>query len=105
MGERYLVKSELDDKVNDLRDVVLTEADLSHSFIVADFRGADLRGVNFSHCNVKTCDFRKADLRDANFSGAALESTLFEGAKLEGANFTGASCYSRIFKKGEQPDW
>src|SRR5262245_2009831 len=90
-GERDFVGAELDsDADSDMSGVCLDGADLSHSFIVANFRGASLRGVRFRQANVKTCDFREADLRGADFRGAALCSTEFAGAKLDGADFTGA---------------
>lgn len=104
-GERYFAEAELDAAVYDLRGVTLQGADFSRSYIVADFREADLRGVSFERANVKTCDFRGADLRNANFSGAALESTEFDGAKLEGVDFSGASAYGRELKGEEKPRW
>jgi uncharacterized protein YjbI with pentapeptide repeats len=105
-GERVFAGSELDeDPDNDLRGVCLDNADLSRSFIIADFRGASLRNTRFSHANVKTCDFRDADLRGADFTGAALCSTEFSGAKLDGARFAGACYHSYTLQEGDRPDW
>ena len=104
-GERSFVESELDDAVYDFRGVVLEGADFAGSFITADFRGANLRGVNFSDCNVKTCDFRNADLSGASFARSALCSTEFTGAILDGACFAGAFAHSYVLKENEKPFW
>jgi len=90
-GERDFAGAELDNSVLDLRDVTLEGCDFSECWITADFRGANLKFVNFASANVKTCDFSNADLRDANFSRAALDATRFVGAELEGAEFGGAN--------------
>ena len=65
-GERDFTGAELDaDSDSDLTGVCLDDVDFSHAFLVANFRGASLRGVCFFQANVKTCDFREADLREA----------------------------------------
>jgi len=103
-GERNFADSELDaDSNNDLSGICLDGADLSRSYIAANFRNARLRGVRFKDANLKTCDFSEADLRAADFRGAALCSTSFHLAKLEGADFTGAFVHSHVFKTGECP--
>ena len=103
-GERDFSDAELDaDPDSDLSGVCLENADFSHAFLVANFRGASLRGARFCQANVKTCDFREADLRDTDFRGAGLCSALFDGAKLEGSNFAGAYIHSHAFKEGERP--
>lgn len=104
-GERHFVTIEFDDGDYDLRDAFLEGADFSRSYLTVDFRGANLRGANFSQANVKGCNFSNADLRGADFTGAALEATEFKEANLEGTNFAGASCYSYTFKEGETPSW
>jgi uncharacterized protein YjbI with pentapeptide repeats len=104
-GERFFAGADLDQTTYDLRGVTLEGADLSRSFILADFRGANLRGVKFEEANIKTCDFREADLEGASFRGACLEATAFKGAELRGSDFTGATCYSFPFSEGEKPDW
>jgi len=104
-GERYFAESGLDDSVHDLQNVELEDADFFGSFILADFRGANLKRASFADANVKTCDFRNADLENADFSGAAIDGTQFEGANLQGARFAGASCYSYTMKVEEKPWW
>ena len=103
-GERDFSGVELDaDCDSDLTGVCLDGADFSHAFLVANFRGASLRGARFFEANVKTCDFRDADLRDTDFRGAGLCSALFDGAKLEGSTFAGAYIHGHEFKQGETP--
>lgn len=104
-GERYFGYSELDEVTCDFCSVDLSDADFSHSFIVADFRGAILISADFSHCNIKTCDFRGADLRGAVFQNADLEGTEFADAILEGAKFEGAGMYGGSMRPDELPDW
>ena len=104
-GERHFAQAELDGPNYDLRNANLEGADLSHSFITADFRGANLRGVDFTSSNIKTCDFRGAELHEAIFSGALLEGTRFDGAFLEGAKFDGATCFGRTLESEEKPWW
>jgi uncharacterized protein YjbI with pentapeptide repeats len=105
-GERDFCESLLDeDPDNDLRGVCLDGVDLSQSFVVADFRGASLRGARFCHANVKTCDFRDANLSGADFTGAALCATTFVGATLDATDFAGASNHSYVIRPGEYPDW
>jgi len=73
--------------------------------IKPDFRGADLRGVNFerigfvwgnlqganlSGTNFYNTDVRFADFSGANLSGADLHYIRCAGAKFTGANFSGA---------------
>ena len=104
-GERDFAESELDNEpYGDLQGLVLDDADLSRSFIVASFRGASLRQARFVDSNVKTCDFRDADLSGADFSGAALCSTQFTGAIMTGTVFTGASIHSHVLGEGETPN-
>jgi len=105
-GERDFAGSNLDeDPNNDMSGECLDQADLSESFIVANFCDASLRNVRFVRANVKTCDFRDADLRGADFSGAALCSTNFLGAILDDTRFGGAFAHSHVFKDGEKPWW
>jgi uncharacterized protein YjbI with pentapeptide repeats len=103
-GERDFTGSELDaDPENDLSGVCLDGIDLSNSWVMADFRGANLRGARFRDANVKTCDFTGADVSGADFSGAALCATVFSGARMENARFEGAYWHSHEFKAGEFP--
>ncbi|HEY4262611.1 MAG TPA: pentapeptide repeat-containing protein [Schlesneria sp.] len=106
LGERDFQECSLDeDPDNDLRGACLDGIDLSHSYIVADFRGASLCGARFCQANVKTCDFRDANLSNASFAGAALCATTSLGATLDGAGFAGASNHSYVIQPGEYPDW
>ena len=104
-GERYFGQCELEEPVCDFRGVNLAEVDFSHSFMVADFRGATLKSANFTNCNVKTCDFRGSDLQGATFRGAALEGTQFGDAILTGVDFEGAGFFGDTLGAGERPDW
>jgi uncharacterized protein YjbI with pentapeptide repeats len=56
-------------------------------FYDADFRGRDLRGVDFSYVSLRGADFTGADLRGANFTCAILTRASFREANLEGAIF------------------
>ncbi|MDQ3132409.1 MAG: pentapeptide repeat-containing protein [Acidobacteriota bacterium] len=103
-GERYFVECDLYDEVHDLRNLNLEGINLSKSFLLADFRQANLRCANFYQANVKTCDFRGADLANATFEDSAIDSALFEGAILENTNFENAGFYGCLLKKGEIPD-
>ena len=102
-GERAFVHEDLDDMTHDLQGANLAEADFSHTFIVANFCGANLERARFVHANVKTCDFTNANLHNADFSGAAIDGTDFSGADLTGAVFTGASEQGHLFHPGELP--
>jgi uncharacterized protein YjbI with pentapeptide repeats len=105
-GERYFGETELDQK--ELKFCNLSLAGIifaPRSFLVADFRQANLQGADFSDCNIKTCDFRGANLENARFRNAALEATQFSEANLKNADFTGASCFSTVLTADERPDW
>lgn len=59
-----------------------------------DFQGSDLRGANFENCIFTAVNFLKADLRGANFARASVYSeddVIFEDADLRGSCFDGAS--------------
>lgn len=103
-GERDFTNAELDaDPSCDMSGICLDGADFSNAFLVANFRGASLRGARFVQANVKTCDFRDADLREADFRGAGLCSALFDGAMLDGTHFAGAYIHGYLLKEGETP--
>ncbi len=102
-GERSFIGLDLDEGVLNFDCADLTEIDFSGCFIYASFRGAKLRGANFSDGNVKTCDFTGADLAGARFEGAAIDAAIFENANLEGVSFLGASEQGRIYGLGEMP--
>jgi 2-iminobutanoate/2-iminopropanoate deaminase len=85
------------------RGARLDGADFSHSFVLADFTGARLRGERFVGANVKTCVFDGADLRDADFSDAPIDGASFEGCTFDGARFEGAGSYGYTYAKGELP--
>ena len=104
-GERYFGHSNLDEAACDFRGVNLEGADFCQSFIVADFRDANLQSADFTGCNIKTCNFRGANLQHAIFRGALLESTNFTMSVLLGADFESASNHSHIMQPGEQPNW
>ena len=103
-SERVCANLDLDEQIYDFVSATLDYADLSGSFIVADFRHVSLIGVNFSSANVKTCDFRGAKLKDANFAGAAIDAVRFEGANLQGASFDGASNQGHLYGQNEVPE-
>ena len=102
-GERSFRGLDLDGETLDLRDSNLAGADFSESFIVADFRGANLERCVFERANVKTCDFRGANLRGASFREAAVDAADFSGAETTDACFDGASAQGHIFHSGESP--
>ena len=105
-GERYFGETELDHEELNFQKLSLAGIIFApRSFLVADFRHANLQGADFSNCNIKTCDFRGANLENACFKNAALEATQFTGANLRNADFTGASCFNKVLASGEQPDW
>lgn len=105
-GERYFGATELDQEPIDFSCLSLEGIIFAPgSFLMVDFRNANLKGADFSDCNVKTCDFRGADLEDACFRNAALEATQFQNANLKNCDFAGASCYSKVLIAREQPDW
>ena len=104
-GERYFVESDFDDKVCDFCNLNLEGVNFSKSYILGDFRGANLRNSDFSNANVKTCDFREADLTNATFENSAIDGAIFKGAILQNTIFSNASFYGCILKEGEIPDW
>jgi uncharacterized protein YjbI with pentapeptide repeats len=55
-----------------------------------NFRGKDLTGADFSHCDIQGADFTNANLTGANFSHADIRSANFTKATLRGANFSHA---------------
>jgi uncharacterized protein YjbI with pentapeptide repeats len=105
-GERDFQGSVLDkDPNNNLSGACLDGIDLSHSSVVADFRGASLRAARFCNANLKTCDFRDADLTNAVFTGAALCATTFVSSILSGTDFDGPCYHSYVMRQGEHPNW
>ena len=105
-GRRDFSGLELDRDTLDFRGAHLVGIQFGPgSYIVADFRDADLRGADLSHCNLKTCDFRGADLRNASFRGSPLDATEFAGAATDGADFEGASNQSLTLGPQETPSW
>jgi uncharacterized protein YjbI with pentapeptide repeats len=103
LGERSFRGLELDDLTYDFRNAKLADADFTGSFIVADFRGADLRNADFANANIKTCDFRGADLSGSNFKGAALDAAKFEGARMSNTKFAGAFIQGQELNEHERP--
>ena len=85
----------------DLRSLNFANTYLSKlNFRMSDFRGSDLRNVNFCHAELQKCDFSgaclaganldHADLTDANLAnanlhGASMQYTILTRANLEGA--------------------
>lgn len=103
-GERYFVGIDLPDGAA-MPDVDLQGANLENGWLFdADFRGANLRHVNFTHTNVKCSDFTNADLEGACFQGAPIDAAVFTGANLQGASFAGAGAYGYTFKENEKPE-
>ena len=79
----------------------------------ADFRAADLQGVNFSGCNLRYADFRGANVSGANFQNASLYGAKMQGAEafqadfrnsdLRLANFRGAYLDKAMMPPPERP--
>ena len=59
--------------------------------IIADLRGADLRGANLSDTNLRGADLRGANLEGANLRGADLRDAKLRGADLSDADLRGAT--------------
>ena len=76
---------ELDLRVADLRNAVLTDANLSGSriFLV----GADLSNALLLETDMSGADMRGAILRDTKLSGACMRATQIDDADLTGAKF------------------
>jgi hypothetical protein len=102
-GERNFENQELDETWYDLQDMNLEGVNFSRTFLVASFRGSNLKGSKFIEANVKTCDFSNTDLRLSNFSGAAIDGAIFTAANLAGASFLGASEQGHVYAAGELP--
>ena len=56
------------------------------SFLV-DFKGANLKGVQFLKGNIKSCDFADADLTNAKFEYMTIEKASFKGSKANDVYF------------------
>lgn len=54
------------------------------------FRGADLKGADFSNCDLPSTDFEKADCDGARMVDSGLAEATLDDASLEGANLTRA---------------
>ena len=72
--------------IDTYRDYIYT-----HGNHQCDFRGASLRGANFTNANLLGADFSEASLRGANFTNADLTNARLTGARLTGARLTGAN--------------
>jgi hypothetical protein len=57
---------------------------------IADFGGADLRGISFAGKFLEGVEFDGSDLREVDFTRAFCRKALFHNADLRGANLTGA---------------
>lgn len=79
----------------DLSNVDLSGADLSHAF---------LQDVNFENANLSGCKFRGAFLNNANLKGANFEKSDLRWCKLAGANTDGASFKDAIYDIGTRLD-
>jgi uncharacterized protein YjbI with pentapeptide repeats len=102
-GERNFEAEDLDDACHDLQEMNLAGVNFSRTFLIASFRGANLKDSKFIGANVKRCDFSGANLHGANFSGAAIDGAVFTAAELEGAEFLGASDQGHVYAPGELP--
>jgi uncharacterized protein YjbI with pentapeptide repeats len=102
-GERDFRALDLDDRTYDFSGASLAGTDFSGSFLIADFRGADLAGALFTNCNVKTCDFRDANLAGASFASSAIDAADFRGANLSGTLFIDATEQGHVYSLDEQP--
>lgn len=58
---------------------------------MTSYKGANLRGRDFSNTNLPKADFRGANVQEAVFVGAVLAGAQFRGADVLGANFTDAA--------------
>lgn len=103
-GERDLRNLELDDGVHDFENCNLQHAISAGSFLLANFRNANLQGADFSTCNVKACDFSGARLAGATFRNAAIDGAIFVDADLRRTNFEGACAYGHVLAEGQLPD-
>ena len=56
--------------------------------VYESFRGADLTGTTFAHCNFTGADFSHCDLTNVTFTNCSLIGTRFIGAILTGTVFT-----------------
>ena len=84
-GERYFTECELDGC--SLKSTNLSGATFLKSFMSSDFRGANLEGVHFEQCNLKTATFQNANLKDAVITGCSVEGIDCKGATIENLNF------------------
>lgn len=89
----------------DFRGTVLNDADFSHTFIAADFRGADLKNCRFNNARLMKSDFSDANLENTSFKEAFLDDTKFNGANMKDAIFEGAKIHSYVLKLNEKPNW
>jgi len=71
---------------------------------MADLRGLNLEGVDFSYADLGRASFDRANLSGANFTGAYLRGAIFDYADLSGANFTGANLELASLKDADISD-
>src|SRR6188474_1208225 len=62
-----------------------------------DFKGLDLRGINFTNADLIYGEFENCDIRDSDLRGAELYSSDLRGAKLAGAKLQNASLNAVFF--------
>ena len=71
----------------DFRGADLRGVNMQNAYLAASvFEGADLRGANFSQSKLVNVDFKMANLNNAILDGAKLEFSDFRGANLKGAS-------------------
>ena len=84
-GDRQFINCELDGC--SLANVNLSGATFLRCFMSFDFKGANLTGVRFEECNLKTTTFRNAILKDAVITNCSVESIDFKEANIENLKF------------------
>ncbi|MBL8793633.1 MAG: pentapeptide repeat-containing protein [Planctomycetia bacterium] len=101
-GERYFAEADLPDGAV-LSGANLEGANLQEAWLSdADFRGANLRTVDFSNSNLKCANFQGADLDGASFQGASIESADFQNTNWLSASFAGATAYGYTLKEEDK---
>lgn len=84
-GERHFTDCEFDSC--SLKNANLSGSIFLKCFMSFDLRGANLTGVRFEECNLKTATFYNADLTDAVITKCSVESIDFKGANIENLRF------------------
>lgn len=62
----------------------------------ADFAYADLSGIEFNDCNLRSCNFMGANLTNASFINCDLSYCFFSKANLSSINITNSTLYKAV---------